>query len=105
LVKTIHVSPKEMAARLGMSVAGLGNRRRRGAGPPWIKCGREVLYPVPDVSELEAAVAMARDRLQHAQDDLREAERQVVRLRAEADAAADGLMQSLVALDETRRAQ
>lgn len=76
--QTLHLTPEEMAARLGVTVRTLSNQRCAGRGPPWIRWGARILYPVqpaavgdpPTVSSgprpelaaaLDTAVAKARE--------------------------------------------
>lgn len=44
-MKTLHLSPSEVARALGVTTRTLGNQRSLGTGPEWIKFDGHVLYP------------------------------------------------------------
>jgi hypothetical protein len=48
----LHLTPKELAARLRKTVGTLANWRTAGIGPKFIKC-RAVLYPISEVGKWE----------------------------------------------------
>ena len=50
----------EMAQRLRISNDTLAALRRRGDGPPFIRIGRSVRYPIEQVREWEASAAVTR---------------------------------------------
>ena len=58
-MSTVYLTPREMAARLGIDVRTLANKRGLGRGPTWIKHGPRVFYPVPDLSNFDTAVSGA----------------------------------------------
>ena len=49
--RTTLWSPEETARRLGLQPSTLANRRSRGLGPRYIKCGGRVMYRAADVAE------------------------------------------------------
>jgi hypothetical protein len=51
--KVMHLLPKEAAARMRVSVGTLANWRTAGEGPRYIKWGRKVLYPLPEIEAFE----------------------------------------------------
>jgi hypothetical protein len=53
--KGMNLLPKEAAERMRISVGTLANWRTRGEGPRYIKWGRKVLYPVPEIEAFEAS--------------------------------------------------
>jgi len=53
--KVLNLLPKEAAERLRVSVGTLANWRTSGEGPRYIKWGRKVLYPVPEIEAFEAS--------------------------------------------------
>jgi hypothetical protein len=38
-------SEQDLEKRTGVSRRTWQSRRQRGAGPPWVRCGRRILYP------------------------------------------------------------
>jgi hypothetical protein len=53
--KVMNLLPKEAAERMRISVGTLANWRTRGEGPKYIKFGRKVLYPLPEIEAFEAS--------------------------------------------------
>ena len=51
--RPIHLNTKELAERWQMSVGSLCNWRSTGEGPRYIKFGRKVLYPLPEIERFE----------------------------------------------------
>ena len=49
----MHLTPKEAADRLRLTVGTLSNWRMQGAGPRFIKLGRKVLYPLAEIEAFE----------------------------------------------------
>lgn len=52
--KPMNLTPKETAERLRMTIGTLANWRVRGDGPRFVKLGRKVLYPLPEIEAFEA---------------------------------------------------
>lgn len=48
-----YLTPIELAARLRRPEGTIRNWRHRRFGPPWIKLGKEVLYPLDGVEKWE----------------------------------------------------
>lgn len=47
--RTVYLTPKDMAERMGVTVKTLANQRSAGTGPKFVKVGGAVRYPVnPD---------------------------------------------------------
>jgi hypothetical protein len=46
--RTIYLTPEEMAERLQLSTKTLANLRSNGKGPPYVKAGSRVRYPVTE---------------------------------------------------------
>jgi len=53
--RPMNLLPKEAADRLRVSVGTLANWRVSGEGPRFVKFGRRVLYPVPELEAFEKA--------------------------------------------------
>lgn len=51
--KELYLTAKELSARLRRPDGTLRNWRYRRFGPPWIKLGKEVLYPLAGVEKWE----------------------------------------------------
>lgn len=51
----MHLTAKEVAARLRMTTDSLAHWRIKGTGPRYIKFGRKVLYPLAEVEAFEKA--------------------------------------------------
>ena len=51
--QTVYLTPKELAARLHRPDGTLRNGRCKKFGPPWIKLGKQVLYPLAALEEWE----------------------------------------------------
>ena len=49
----MHLTPKEAADRLRLTVGTLSNWRVSGGGPRYIKVGRKVLYPLAEIEAFE----------------------------------------------------
>lgn len=49
----MNLLPSEAAARLRLTVGTLANWRVTGEGPPYIKFGRKVLYPLAQIEKFE----------------------------------------------------
>lgn len=49
----MNLTPKETAERLRMTIGTLANWRVRGDGPRYVKLGRKVLYPLPEIEAFE----------------------------------------------------
>ena len=49
----MHLTTKELAARLRMSSESLAHWRIKGIGPRYIKLGRKILYPLAEVEAFE----------------------------------------------------
>lgn len=51
-----HLTPDQLAARLGVSLRSLERWRLSGDGPRYLRAGaRRILYPVPEVERWEAS--------------------------------------------------
>ena len=90
--KSLHITPQEMAERLGVSVRTLGYQRQRGTGTPFVKVGRRVFYTLPDpaeeaINKARVALHRTRDALDAVRAELREVQRRVDTLRGERDFA------------------
>ena len=64
MARVMHLRPPELAERLRLSTSTLAHWRVSGEGPRFIKHGRVVLYPEPEVeawekSRLRSAVHVA----------------------------------------------
>ncbi|SEG44224.1 Helix-turn-helix domain-containing protein [Thermomonospora echinospora] len=55
-----HLTPDDLAARLGISVGAVYQMNRRRTGPQYLKIGRRVRYKLTDVIEWENAHYRAR---------------------------------------------
>ena len=57
----IHLTPEELAERWHTTPGTLKDWRQKGRewGPHYIKFGRKVLYPLPEVERIEQARLMA----------------------------------------------
>jgi hypothetical protein len=53
--RVMNLLPTEAAERLRVSVGTLANWRTAGEGPKFLKFGRRVLYPVPELEAFERA--------------------------------------------------
>ncbi|MCA8254809.1 DNA-binding protein [Burkholderia sp. AU31624] len=51
--KVLNLLPKEAAERLRTTVGTLAVWRVKGQGPRYIKMGRKVLYPLPEIEAFE----------------------------------------------------
>jgi hypothetical protein len=51
--RVMNLLPREAAERLRVSVGTLANWRTAGEGPKFLKFGRRVLYPVPELDAFE----------------------------------------------------
>lgn len=49
----VHLTPRELAARLGLHVVTLANWRVKGRGPKYVKAGKAVRYPLSRVEAWE----------------------------------------------------
>ena len=49
--KMLSIGPKEAAKRYDLSVGTLANLRFQKRGPKYYRCGRKILYRVPDLEE------------------------------------------------------
>ena len=49
-----HLTPKQVAARLQLSVNTLANLRCTGNGPPYMKLGNRVRYPIRELEAWES---------------------------------------------------
>ena len=52
----LYLAPKQVAARLRISIETLRKWRKNGKGPPWIKPSRAVRYPIEAVRAWEQAL-------------------------------------------------
>jgi predicted site-specific integrase-resolvase len=50
----VHLTPKQLAERWGISWHTLAHFRMDGSGPKFIKIGKHVLYPLHEVEAYEA---------------------------------------------------
>jgi hypothetical protein len=50
---TTTLTPKDLAQRWGYSPASLANWRSAGAGPPYVKIGKKVIYLMKDIEQYE----------------------------------------------------
>ena len=50
-----HMSPEQLAQRLGVSMRSIERWRSTGEGPRYLRAGRRILYPVVEVERWEAA--------------------------------------------------
>lgn len=56
--KVLHLTPDEASARLRTPVKTLANWRNRRVGPPYIKAGHRVLYPLDKLEAWEKGQLM-----------------------------------------------
>ena len=50
-LRTVTVSPEDLAERLGNTPDTLANWRWRGDGPPYVRVGRRIRYRLTDLAE------------------------------------------------------